>query len=486
MLSILHISDLHRSPADPISNEELLSVLLRDRDRYLKEDPQVPAPQAIVVSGDIIQGVPLRTEAFGRKVSEQYDVAEKFLSDLTTSFVNGDRSRVIIVPGNHDIDWNTARQAMTLVGIEDAPAELEKALFKEDSIYRWNWKTRELYRVVDEVVYARRFSSYRDFFQRFYAGVEGLLRVSRDSDANLFELYDGRVVIAAFNSCSGNDCFAFHGSIPRSLIAQTDLDIGRLGRAFELRISVWHHSIEGPPYRTDYMDVDIVRGMIGRGFRLGLYGHQHKAQAAPHQIYLPDRETMGVVSAGSLCAGASELPPGVNRQYSIIEISDDLQNARVHVREMQATNLFGRGTLNAWGGNSFATLSWEPSRDAGGRVIDVGKERRRSIVDSAERVFKAKNYGEVIRLLRSDLENHGGYGRQLLLRSAHELKKWELIIEITESPQSIDELVQRIEAFAAIGRFDDARAALDHFGSQVGMPAATDRDIRARLAAEEK
>src|SRR3989442_15802995 len=102
MFSILHISDLHRSPDDPISNEELLSALLRDRDRYLKEDPQVSAPQAIVVSGDIIQGVPLRATDFGPKLAEQYAVAEKFVHELANSFVDGDRSRVIIVPGNHD------------------------------------------------------------------------------------------------------------------------------------------------------------------------------------------------------------------------------------------------------------------------------------------------------------------------------------------------------------------------------------------------
>ena len=75
-------------------------------------------------------------------------------------------------------------------------------------------------------------------------------------------------------------------------------------------MAVWHHNIEGPPQRSDYMDVEIVRGMIGRGFRLGLYGHQHRAQATPHQVWLPDRERMAVVSAGSLCAGPRDLPTG--------------------------------------------------------------------------------------------------------------------------------------------------------------------------------
>ena len=57
--SILHISDLHRSSADPISNAELISALVQDRDRYLREDPRILPPEAIVVSGDLIQGVGL-------------------------------------------------------------------------------------------------------------------------------------------------------------------------------------------------------------------------------------------------------------------------------------------------------------------------------------------------------------------------------------------------------------------------------------------
>ena len=40
-LSMLHISDLHRSPEDPISNEELVSARLHDRDRYVNETPPI-------------------------------------------------------------------------------------------------------------------------------------------------------------------------------------------------------------------------------------------------------------------------------------------------------------------------------------------------------------------------------------------------------------------------------------------------------------
>jgi hypothetical protein len=57
MFCILHITDLHRAVSDPISNAELISALVSDRERYKHEDPPIAEPQAIIVSGDIIQGV---------------------------------------------------------------------------------------------------------------------------------------------------------------------------------------------------------------------------------------------------------------------------------------------------------------------------------------------------------------------------------------------------------------------------------------------
>ena len=84
--SILHISDLHRSPQDPISNDELISALVGDCARYVHEEPQIAVPEAIVVSGDIIQGVPLGAENYEAILAEQYAVAEEFLMNLYADF----------------------------------------------------------------------------------------------------------------------------------------------------------------------------------------------------------------------------------------------------------------------------------------------------------------------------------------------------------------------------------------------------------------
>src|SRR5438105_1894721 len=106
MLTLLHISDLHRSSSDPISNSEIVSALLTDRNGFSRELPAVSQPDAIVVSGDLVQGVTLDSADYPAELEGQYEVAFDLLMELANRFVDGDRSRVVIIPGNHDVDWN--------------------------------------------------------------------------------------------------------------------------------------------------------------------------------------------------------------------------------------------------------------------------------------------------------------------------------------------------------------------------------------------
>ena len=483
MFSILHISDLHRSKREPISNDELVSALVSDRARYTQEDPPVRDPDAIVVSGDIIQGVPLGTADSEAQILEQYDIAEKFLAELADRFVAGDRTRVVVVPGNHDVDWNTARRAMTAVA--DVPHDVAKLLFTETSLHRWDWKTQTLYQITDRELYAKRLDAFCGFHERFYSDAKELLRVTRGSDANLFRLNDGKIGVAAFNSCHGNDCFAFHGSIPREVVARTHLDLAAGSLSFDLRLAVWHHSIEGPPYRTDYMDVDIVRSMVGRGFRLGLYGHQHKAQAEPQHVYLPDRETMAVVSAGSLCAGPEELPPGVHRQYNVVEIADDFRSARVHVRQMTAGNLFGRAFLTSFGGASSVLLQWDPPKDLGGRPTNASLLRVRAQTEEAEALYKRGDYARCVSLLFAQHGELDVYGRRLLIDAALQASDWPSLRIVANPPRSVSELVARVTADFRQRDFTGAIGTLDQFGPALKLDPATDRELRERVKTEE-
>ena len=480
--SVLHISDLHRSPQDPISNEELISALVSDRDRYTREDPAIPAPEAIVVSGDIIRGVGLGAAGYEAALASQYEVAAAFLDELVRRFLGGDRSRVVIVPGNHDVDWNTAFAAMTPVEEKDIPPNLEDALFRESSEFRWNWKTRTLYRITDPALYERRLAAFWQFFHSFYDGVPGLLKVQVGADANLFSLCDGRIGVAGFNSCHGNDCFERRGMVRKEAVARSHLELSDTGALFDLRMGVWHHSIDGPPHRTDYMDVDVVRGMIGRGFRVGLYGHQHRTQVAPHQVWLPDRERMAVVSAGSLCAGPRDLPTGTYRQYNILEIAPDFLSVRVHVREMSVANLFSRGTFPEFGGASVAELDWEPLRNPVGGRVNIGLRRRRAAIEEAEGLFKTGLSASAVAVLRPLDLPPGSYERDLFLNAAVAAVDWPAVLAVTNPPRSIQELVQRVDACTRTDDFGGALASLDNFSAPLGMPPPLEAELRQRVA----
>lgn len=483
MYCILHISDLHRARTDPITNAELISALVSDRDRYLREDPPITPPQAIIVSGDIIQGVGLDHPAPDAELADQYRTAELFLDELCQRFLDSDRSRIVIVPGNHDIDWNKARSAMVPVKAEDYPANMPLALYEPGSLYRWNWKTRELLTIADLEGYNQRFAAFWRFFDTFYTGVPGLLRVAPWSDANLFSLDEGRIGVAAFNSCVGNDCFAFHGAISRDIVARSHLDLEELG-TWRLRIAVWHHDIEGPPYRSDYMDPDIVRGMIGRGFRLGLYGHQHLAQVTPQHAHLPDRETMAVVSAGSLCAGREELPMGANRGYSLIEIADDHRHARVHVREMAFSNLFSRANLSAFGGRSYVDLEWTVPADSAGRPESPERvEIARRIRSAEAALVEQSDAVSAVALLKNTAAAADPFGRRLLLEAAESAGDWALVRELTAIPETIGELVLGIDAALKFEDFDLAEQILRDHADRVAADSATRAELTNKINA---
>ena len=391
-----------------------------------------------------------------------------------------------MVPGNHDVDWNTALRALEPVQNGAIPCDLRGELYAEDSLWRWDWKTRTLYRIVDLQLYERRLSAFWKFFENFYKDVPAPLTMKNRFDVRLFSLFDDRIGVAAYNSCHRNDCFAFHGMIRQGSIARSDLDLNDSGKAYDLRMAVWHHSIGGSPYRTDYMDVDVVRGMIGRSFRLGLHGHQHKAQVTSQEIRLPDQERMAVVSAGSLCADADHLPIGTHRQYNILEISGDFSNVRTHVRAMAVSNLFSPARLTEFGGASYFDLSWTRPRNAVGEIIDMQSARRRAIIDNAEQAVKSGDWARVVAILKSlDVFPLGSYERHLFLNAAEKSQNWQRIVEVSNPPTTIEELIQRFNAHCRLGDFASAIDVLDHYSKQLQLPSSLESELRGRASAQE-
>lgn len=476
MFSILHISDLHRSNDDPIDNDSLVAALLSDCDRYMGETPVVPSPNAIIVSGDLIQGAPIGHPGWEKEIVNQYQVAEFFLDNLTRRFLGGDRRRLIIVPGNHDVCRNTSLSSMERVVVSDYPKDVRKALLEPGSIYRWSWKELALYRIRDADGYGRRMVAYWNFVEKFYAGVPLLKPIDRSRDFQLFSLCDDQIVVAAFDSTFGNDCFSSAGAITGGAVARCSLAIRDIPHCFKLRIAVWHHSINGPPMSDDYMEIGQVHQMAGLHFQLGLHGHQHIAAATTHYVHLSETQSMAVVSAGSLCAGNKELPRGVNRQYNIIVLDDDMSRARVHVREMGDGEQFCRKNSGAFS-QGYVELSWPKATDAMGRVIDADHENKRRVISEAEEAFHSGNERKAVELLENIELPAGSHGRRIAIDASVRLEDWALLIRILAEPQTVEEAVLLASAFIRTGALDEAEVILGKY---------EDIDLGTRNALEEQ
>ena len=101
VVSILHISDLHRDTGSALTTKSLLESLRLDQSRY--QSVGIPPPDLVVVSGDIVYGVTSNSDESDTVLKAQYAEAADFLIKLAELFFEGNRERVIIAPGNHDV-----------------------------------------------------------------------------------------------------------------------------------------------------------------------------------------------------------------------------------------------------------------------------------------------------------------------------------------------------------------------------------------------
>lgn len=300
------------------------------------------SPDLIIVSGDIVQGIRADMPEPDRNLREQYREAIEFLGRLAEAFVDGNRNKVVVVPGNHDVSAYHFEQSLRRIDIlADRKKELVTQLFSSGSQLRWSWSGFELYEIIDQALYTQRLAAFAEFYSEFYGGSRTYdLDPARQVD--IFDFPEFDLVVAAFSSCHNNDLFNRQGAIHPACIADAGARLRMPSYQDRLRIAVWHHNAEGSPARVDYMDPDLIQNLIDRGFSLGFHGHQHRPQFLDTRFRHGTDRKIAVISAGTLCGGASVRH---GRSYNIIELDTSTRTGRLHVREMQNDNL----SLPIWG-----------------------------------------------------------------------------------------------------------------------------------------
>lgn len=379
---ILHISDLHRSPAGP-TDVELWRSLDRDiktgypaTNRYLQSgEPLMPNANEIdlvVVSGDLTD-----TADHG-----QFSQAQDLLGTIADEVLDGNRTRLIVAPGNHDIDWDLSRAAYHEVK-SPTRDQIRQASY-QDSTFRLADSEESLQRVLQERargdLYAKRFDEFASFVDRFYNGKLTFPVQDRTRQYLIFDSFATElgVVVVAFNSCDSSDHLWHRGSIYREAIlnAANDLDIRHGSTNGPLRIAVWHHNILGSPHQSDFLDPAVPLLLAECGFALGLHGHVHQGGRLD---LLGSHARIPIIWAGSLAVGVLQRPPSIPLLYNVVGIGRRRRKGWVHVRHRK-TEWEAWSAFHDW---SSEHRSWyDFSLPAGGGNENVGRHVYPNIHDT--------------------------------------------------------------------------------------------------------
>lgn len=483
ILSIMHISDIHRIHGAKVTNAELISSLISDCKKFDSISPSIKKPNLIVVSGDLIQGLTVNGGEYPEDLEKQYSEAKAFLIDLTNIFLNGDRSRVVIVPGNHDVDWNSAYSSMKKEPLETI--KVLNSLLSQYSLYRWDWDKLELYKINNLELYQRRLDYFSNFFQEFYDGFEIEYEISPEYQYSLYKISND-IIIAGFNSCDFNDCFNQCGNISKEAISKCHMRIETKYPNAKLRVAVWHHNFLGPPLRTDYMDRSNIELLLDKGFRLGLHGHQHKSESRPFQQFLHDDEKMVIVSSGSLTAGAKELPTGFNRQYNMLELDSSLTQVRVHIREMVTNGIFSNGRHTFMGGDSYIDLSWTEYKYS--YLLNMNRNGGQDLkyLEKIEQFMNSEQFFEALELIDESTLDNSDYLKKLKSTCLVELSHWDDIISHIGNPKNIEDISYLFKAYLKISDFEAADRLIEGKLSCKFFDESTLRSFKSRINAEKK
>jgi 3',5'-cyclic AMP phosphodiesterase CpdA len=274
-VTILHISDTqfgryHRFGAGV---ESLGNHLIYDLRELVGR--QVPRIDLILISGDIAE----------QGLKKEYDQARAFIDQLC-GFTELTPDRVVVVPGNHDVNW-----------------DLSEAYFAECRADECD--ARE--------PYTRKWRHY----QRFVADLHGEEAFTEDQPYRLHRFDDLGVVVAALNSTwreshREQDHYGWCGT--EQLRWFEDQLRGVTGMA---RIGLAHHNARrrAQADNENLRDADDLDNILAPHLDLLLHGHTHDGK----EDRLPDGTL--VLATGSTAVKPDWRPAEVPNQYQVLHLS---------------------------------------------------------------------------------------------------------------------------------------------------------------------
>jgi len=289
VVRILHISDLHRTSDEKVSNDEVLRSLKKSL-LDLRDTPI----DLVVLSGDVTQSA----------TEQEYLEAEAFLNSLAAEFLGGKRKRCVVVPGNHDVDWSKSSEGFKIIkgslrSSEKVPGSVE---------IKGGWI------VPGKATLTGATESFRTSFKRFF----GDRYPEHDDERCLYVEPEGLDIgVLLLDTTVGMHPLSDVPNVERQALDRA-LEKIREGSGRRFVIAVGHHGPVVRPMQHDGIESWVLERLLEAGVKLYLHGHVHATQLFYYStnglLQLP------CVGVGSLVAGPTQRPESAPRQYQIVEI----------------------------------------------------------------------------------------------------------------------------------------------------------------------
>lgn len=308
---ILHLSDLHFTSDTKV--EHVWRPLFED----LRDQKLLRKIKFLIVSGDVSS----------KGAQAEFKLASEFLQ-VVQHTLKVPREHVVLVPGNHDLDWE--RPVYDWVPRRD---ECSAFMTSVDDVSFCRGHLRR-----NERAYPSRFRGFSDF----YSAVMGRgFPLAPESQALVHCCSGYKLKFVGLNSA-----YMIDEHFPRrAALCELAVDaalkaVEKQGGHDHMRIAVWHHPI-------GLLSNDAVLERLAKArFRLCLHGHLHDVDF--HSIRYRYYGGLRALGAGSLSVSATARPESIPQLYNLLEVRPREGTLALRARG----RLRGEGAWGPWKGST--------------------------------------------------------------------------------------------------------------------------------------
>ncbi|MFN0073971.1 MAG: metallophosphoesterase [Chloroflexota bacterium] len=241
-----HISDLHFREGDPYDRQVVLKALIESIPTFRARGW---APDLVFVTGDIANG--------GK--SGEYDLATRFFDELLDA-AKLDRSRLWVVPGNHDVD-------------RDKGAWLTRSLESREDATRY-FAPKSPWPHLDKL------SAFRAWHKDYFSGIRGLPDQSTCGPIDMVTINGSTFAILPLNSvlfCQGDDD---HSKLWLGRRCLDEILPELKATTADLKLALIHHPLDW----LHYDEATQIESALHDHVDLILRGHLHQPRSVMMEL----------------------------------------------------------------------------------------------------------------------------------------------------------------------------------------------------------